>query len=150
MRDWSAFIALDPGNLISNFHHWMPDKKSRFICLLETHGSCGQTWKQKVSTTNHQYYLEHEMGQNLDTRHMSLKLFIITDRFPWCSLLSDHHDVSHPWHSWHLPPSVGESLGELLARVSGARVRTRLMSSGQCGETQERFRIPVLCAYMCS
>ena len=43
-----TFLALDPGDLISNFCHRMMDKESTYICLLEivslsppTHGSCG-------------------------------------------------------------------------------------------------------------
>ena len=111
----------------------------KIFSLSPTHGSCGQKWKQKVSTKctiNIIQGVKWDKTQTLDTCHSHYLSSQIG--FPWCSLLSDHH-VSHPWH---LAPSVGESLGELLACVRCARVRTRLMSSGQCGETQERFRIP--------
>ena len=111
----------------------------KIFSLSPTHGSCGQKWKQKVSTTwtiNIIQGVKWDKTQTLDTCHSHYLSSQIG--FPWCSLLSDHH-VSHPWH---LAPSVGESLGELLACVSCVRVRTRLMSSGQwrdSGEIQDTW-----------
>ena len=49
---------------------------------------------KSVHKMNHQHYSGRKMGQNPDTGHMSLTLFIITDRFPlmltfiWSSRLS--------------------------------------------------------------
>ena len=101
---------------------------------------------KSVHNMYHQHYSEHKTGQNPDTGHMSVTTFIITDRFPlmltfiWSSRLSPLTLAAICW--WEF--------GRVAARVSGAMVRTRLMSSGQCGETQERFRIPgamSLCSY---